>query len=221
MSPLPSRSTADGTHHCRQDAVRPCLSEASACGGRTSCLPVVALRLTLQRKEEKRLGLEAPRAQQGREPGVASAKGVLRNHSALAGLSPQGSPRDPALLPLRPPLVPAARREGPVTIYQEHQGRTLPQAGVKSQGSPPVGAGFSRSPRPPPHTAESPGVSCHRQTQIDLKKKRHVAPRGLVFWGCARPDILHGALAASGRQSPGCWSSLHRCPHRCCSAKLA
>ena len=81
-------------------------SEVSACGRGASCLPVVPLRLTLQRREEKRPRLEAPRdgGGGGRGQEVAAAEGSAQG---LAGLSLQERPRAPGT-----PPVPTSSRGG-------------------------------------------------------------------------------------------------------------
>lgn len=77
-------------------------SEVSACGSETSCLPVVALRLILQRGEEKRLGLEAPRAGGGRRrEGKEAAGGWLTLSASRRSQEAAGSF-----------LLPANAREG-------------------------------------------------------------------------------------------------------------
>lgn len=77
-------------------------SEVSACGSETSCLPVVALRLILQRGEEKRLGLEAPRAGGGRQrEGKEAAGGWLTLSASRRSQEAAGSF-----------LLPANAREG-------------------------------------------------------------------------------------------------------------
>lgn len=77
-------------------------SEASVRGSGTSCLPVVALRLTLQRGEEKRPGLEAPGPEEAGEGG--------EGWGAAQGLAePSQPPEDPKRCSF---LVPASSRGG-------------------------------------------------------------------------------------------------------------
>lgn len=76
-------------------------SEVCACGSGASCLPVVAPRLTLQRGEERRQGLEAPRA--GEAGGRARGRFSRGEGSGAAQwladrrLPPPGEPKRPRL----------------------------------------------------------------------------------------------------------------------------
>lgn len=139
-------------------------SEASAGGGGTSCLPGVAVRLTLQREE-------AP----GAEEAGSTEQKALELLRGLAGLSqPPGDPRRLQ-----------ARGEG--------AGDHSPQrAGVRCSGSPWAWGVLLQRPTPPnapPDAVGSGGGSCSHRARTGFKKKRDVILNGLIFGDCELPAI--------------------------------